>query len=359
MPAPVKQRVLLQHVWKTGGTEFCYLARANGWKTPPSANCDFHVDFGWPVEDYDMVANERPIFDGKVRTDFTNVTGTGEDMEVHDVKWATILRHPYSRTFSHYFHMLSLNQSKDFTITEFLTHHAPPRYFNFWHYVPNQQTRWHCGTTWECSDPKLRPDHLVKAMANLEQIHAVLILEDMKDPDSCTRLQMRHVLNLTKVEVLADLNKTNSSKIINQYLYRRPLTNWYKEVAPNYGPLVIENDKSTWDEARTQIMAAIGLHNDMDLQLYGYGRKLCEERGLAIKEMLRQQQTTSSQTTSQSRHLADFNSFAGMPFIPAPSLATLMQISLLAVLLLWMMMWPYVRRIRIILHKRRLLSRQQ
>jgi hypothetical protein len=334
--APIKPRYMLQHVWKTGGSEFCFLVRANGWTTPPTHNCYLDVDYGWPTEDYDFIANERPamVKDGKIVVDFGNASA-GVDLEVHDVKWITILRHPYSRTLSHYAHMLALNQTKDFTLPEFLTHHSPRNIYHFWNFVPNQQTEWHCGT-FECSHPELRPQHLADAMAILEQFHVILMLEDMKD-----RLQMRHVLNLTKVEILEHINATNADHHIQTSLYRRPLTNWYKEMVPYLGPLVFtrdDNHTSTWDDFSLRVMSAMGYHNDMDLQLYGYARKLCTERGIAIQNSLKNQQRVSTRADFLSSKETSWSS-------PSPTIISSLQLSSLAIVSLWMLMLPSVRRL--------------
>lgn len=340
-----KRRFILQHVWKTGGSEFCLLVRANGWTTPPTHNCYHFIDQGWPIEDYDMIANERVMMvdDGKIRVNYLNVTKSTE-MAVRDVTWITILRHPYSRSLSHYSHMLALNKTKDFTLPEFLTHSSThSNDYEFSSFIPNQQTKWHCGT-WECGVPDLKQEHLVEAMSILDQFHVILILEDMKDPNSCTRLQMRHVLNLTKVEVLADLKKKNASEELENRLYRRPLTNWYKETVPHLGPLVYEGDNSTWDELSSHVMAALGLQNDMDLQLYGYARKLCKERGLAIQAMLRQQQDQDPEKSTSRNGFAMIAENVNASF---PSVPMSLQVSSLVILSLWILMLPSIRRQRI------------
>jgi hypothetical protein len=324
-----------------------------------------------------MVANERPmmVIDGKIQVDFFNYTP--DELEVHDVKWVTILRHPYSRSLSHYYHMYAMNKTKLFSLPDFLTQHAPP--YSFFHkFVPNQQTRWHCGT-WECGQATIGPKHLNEAMNNLDQFHVVLILEDMKDPDSCTRLQMRHVLNLTKVEVLEDLHKTNSSNYVKQRLFRRPSTNWYKEVLPHLNHLGHtdgDNGTTAWGEG-SQVMSALGLYNDMDLQLYGYARKLCDDRGIAIRKKLaaksEKQKLTSSPEVPESIPVGDALLHPSVneqqqfvlrttqndtlwirPAIatdwpgsapPLSSFATF-QVSSLAIFSLWMLMLPSVRRLR-------------
>lgn len=374
MTAPQqKPRFLLQHVWKTGGSEFCYLVRANGWTTPSTHNCYMNLNTGWPKDDYDLVANERPmmVVKGKIQTDFRNYTEN--DIAVQNVQWITLLRHPYSRSLSHFYHMKGLNRSHTFSLPEFLTNHAPP--YSFFHkFVPNQQTRWHCGT-WECSQAVIGPEHLTQAMVNLEQFPVVLILEDMKDPNSCTRLQMRHVLNLTKVEVLEDLHRTNSSKYVKERLFRRPATNWYKEVMPHLNRLGHtdgDNGTTAWGEG-SQVMSALGLYNDMDLQLYGYARKLCNDRGIAIRRKLALERAMSPVTTDrllpeapklrpaeiqqlqQSRfrtkrndtlwiqEAVEPNRAASVPSLP--SFATL-QVSSVIIVSLWMLMLPSIRRLR-------------
>jgi hypothetical protein len=306
MPSARKeeQRYILQHVWKTGGSEFCYLLRANQWSTPPSNNCLLDVENGWPMQDYDMIANERPALieegTGKVKVDFINATN--QELEVHNVKWITILRHPYSRSLSHYYHMLAVNQSKDFTLPKFLTQHGPFPPYHFSRYIPNQQARWHCGS-WECHYPYFSPQFLAKAFSNLQQMHVILILEEMKDPDSCTRWQMRHVLNLTQVEVLDDLRfkKPNSTDAHNltELLFRRPFTSWYKDIRPQLITPLRDNltsSSSAWGNESSSIMAALALYNEMDLQLYGYARKLCSERAADIQRNLMMRQTNGFPT---------------------------------------------------------------
>ncbi len=295
------------------------------------------------------------VENGKPKMDFTNISAADE-MEVRDVKWITILRHPYSRSMSHYSHARALNESEDFTLPQFLTTHAVPGTFHFWNFVPNHQTRWHCDLK-DCKQPVLGPEHLSQAMSILEQFHVILILEDMKDPNSCTRLQMRHVLNLTKVEVLEELKKTNSSKHVNDRLIRRA-TNWYKEIVPELGPLSFDREgngtSSSWDELKLQVMAALGYFNDMDLQLYGYARKLCTERGIAIKHQLQQQHLRNNATLRSHSYAGFMVSDCTDITAFSPFVATSLQLSSLAIIFVWMLMLPSMCRLRInLLQKRR------
>jgi hypothetical protein len=313
------------------------------------------VDHGWPTEDYDLIANERPMTlteHGKLTVDFYPTAG--DDMEVHNVKWITILRHPYSRSLSHYAHMLAVNRSRqEFTLPNFLADHSrrPPYHFN--RYIPNQQTRWHCAS-FDCHFPRLGPEHLVKAISILEQFHVVLILEDMKDPDSCTRIQMRHVLNLTKVEILEDLSKANSSKAVTNLVSRRSHTDWYKDYLAQFtssGQQVDNLTSAYWGNESLQIMAVLGVYNDIDLQLYGYARKLCTDRAEEIKRN-QQSQLLSQQSERidfEMRQLVELRPGWMNAAVPLPNnTAWLFQLLSFAIIFLLMMpiIWPWIQRRR-------------
>jgi hypothetical protein len=268
-----KRRYVLQHVWKTGGSELCRLARANGWKVPPIDGCTMFLKDGWPVEDYDLIGFENGIFQGNVVSDF--YPAKSNEIEVHNVKWITILRHPYSRSLSHFYHVWANNQSDKLTMKDFFRG-CSGIMCHFLKYNTDQQTRWHCGT-WDCGlKPKLQREHLMKAVSNLNKFHVVLILEDMKDPNSCTRLQMRRVLNFTKVQVLNDLTKTNRSNDLRNKLERRPGTRWEEDILPYLDEQGRHTNSSDWGTG-SEVMAELAVHNAMDLQLYGYARKRCED----------------------------------------------------------------------------------
>lgn len=274
--SPDKRRFVLQHVWKTGGSELCRLARANGWKVPPIDSCTMFFSGGWPIEDYDLVGFENGLLMGEVKTDFyPSVKSSSDELEVHNVQWITILRHPYSRSLSHFYHVWANNQSKSLVMKDFF-HGCSGIMCHFLKYNTDQQTRWHCGT-WECGvERKLQRKHLMKAVYNLNQFHVVLILEDMKDPNSCTRRQMTHVLNFTKVQLLSDLAKTNRSHDLRSKLHRRPGTRWEEDILPYLDEQGRHTNSSDWGKG-SEVMAELAVHNSMDLQFYGYGQKRCEE----------------------------------------------------------------------------------
>ena len=120
------------------------------------------------------------------------------------------------------------------------------------------------------------------AIHNLNKMHAVLILEQMSSPQSCTRRQMRRVLNFAILESFSDENaKENAIKATK----RNAATNWEEAVRPyldgtgrsTNGTMLqefgfAESNHST----KALTMAALALHNDMDMQLYGYALHLCE-----------------------------------------------------------------------------------
>ena len=95
----------MQHVWETGGTELCKLVRSQGWHVPQPFGCTdkngpgllVPSSPGWPPEDYQLVANEDPIYGGSVESDYvpTSRTENNKDwIEAHDVRWITTFRHP-------------------------------------------------------------------------------------------------------------------------------------------------------------------------------------------------------------------------------------------------------------------------
>jgi hypothetical protein len=109
---------VLQHVWKTGGTEMCSLAKLNGWHVPDSSGCNVHTvtkTSGWPNEDYQMIGNEKMVLSNPFPRDF--VPQNADGIQVHGVKWMTILRHPFSRSLSHYYHA---HQYKNYTMQQFI-----------------------------------------------------------------------------------------------------------------------------------------------------------------------------------------------------------------------------------------------
>ena len=199
---------------------------------------------------------------------------------MHDVKWITILRHPYARTLSHFRHVTSLKEYKNVTLEQFLTVQNRGGFANF---LDNQQTRWHCGTGY-CVDKRnevVTRDMLNHAIHNLNKMHAVLILEQMSSPQSCTRRQMRRVLNFSALESFSDEHaKENAIKATS----RNSATDWENAVRPHLDATGRSTNTTKLqgfgfaesNHSKALTMAALALHNDMDMQLYGYALHLCE-----------------------------------------------------------------------------------
>jgi hypothetical protein len=271
------EHFVLQHVWKTGGTEICSLAKLNGWHVPDHPGCnDFSVTSttGWPKQDYQLIGNERSVPSNPIPRDYVPLgkyVTTG--IEVHGVKWMTIFRHPFSRSLSHYHHTRTGNRREDnYTMQSFF---STPRNqsFHFLGYIPNQQTRWHCGDACHAVEP-LGPQDLRTAMANLDHFDVVLILEDLKDPDSCSRRQMQSLLNWTHV------HEDEPKKHTDDRGSRTRGTKWDEQVRPYLDRLGRDQNSTVagklWGMTGPEVMAALGLHNTLDLQLYGYARNRCE-----------------------------------------------------------------------------------
>jgi hypothetical protein len=148
----------------------------------------------------------------------------------------------------------------------------PNKSWTFLDYIPDQQTRWHCGVACHAAEP-LGPKDLRKAMANLDHFDVVLILEDLYDPHSCSRRQMRSLLNWTQFH--------NETK---RYMVHRGTrtsgTKWDEQVRPYLDSLGRDQNNTVaskqWGMIDSEVMAALGLHNTLDLQLYGYARNRCE-----------------------------------------------------------------------------------
>ena len=222
-----------------------------------------------------MVGNEAAIPSGEVVSRyFPKISkDTTDFIPVENVKWITTLRHPYSRTLSHYQHVLRLRDYKNLSLQEFLTESGG----GFHRFIPNQQTRWHCGTG-ECVKGTniVTREFLQRAIENLEKMHAVLILEDMKDPNSCSRRQMRHVFNFSKLEAFNDTtrpqahytSKTDWDEAVRPYLNVWGLNETIRGFGTNATATAIHNTSSS--------MGPLALHNAFDLELYGYARRLCE-----------------------------------------------------------------------------------
>ena len=286
---------------------------SNGWKVPEAPGCTLflHPHQGWPAEDYDMIGNEAAIPSGEVVSEyqvgpeFRSDERYQRNFNLTNVRWITTLRHPYSRTMSHYHHVLRCGKEfVNLTLQDFLTQPYGNGYHKF---IPNHMTRWHCGTgACVTSSNMLSRQDLQHAMDNLSKMSAVLILEDFSDPNSCTRRQIRHVLKF-KQETLAEKKTatTNSTdetapKKIEPELHRSD-TNWEQAIRPYLNDQALSaNDWSlkhpdqlgrgsfstnsnnrtdvnqeSLNATHTSVMAAMGFHNDMDLQLYGYAKHLC------------------------------------------------------------------------------------
>lgn len=237
-----------------------------------------HPHQGWPKRDFDIIGNEGAIPSGEVTNLYKpqNAFTENEDghLTVYDVKWLTVLRHPYTRTLSHYHHLKRIKATHNLTLEEFLTDTTRGGFGDF---MSNQQTRWTCGTG-ACVDTRksniVTRDMLDHAIGNLEKMHAVLILEQMSSPQSCTRRQMRHVLNFTTVESFSDPHANNVTKI--RATSRSAGTNWEKVIRPYLNDTGRSNNHTALTGFDGVAMAAMGLNNDMDMQLYGYALHLCE-----------------------------------------------------------------------------------
>ena len=244
-----------------------------------------------------MFGNEAAIPSGRVEYLYAPqnqfIDNERQFLNVSNVQWITTLRHPYSRTLSHYHHAIRNKPHHNLTLEEFLTQ---PYGNGFHKFIPNQMTRWHCGTG-PCvsSRNKLLPSELQHAMNNLQKMHAVLILEDFSDADSCTRRQMRHVLKFDQLEAF-DSNSQQKQQQQKQLPQQeappqhRSDTNWEEAIRPylddsgystNNWSLQKAGDGNRHNSSNGnttgifKIMASMGVHNDYDLQLYGYARHLC------------------------------------------------------------------------------------
>jgi hypothetical protein len=237
-----------------------------------------------------MIGNEGCIPSGTVESSYAPQNKFAENKHqfwnVSNVRWITTLRHPYSRTLSQYHHVIGLKDFRNLTLEAFLTQ---VHLGGFSYFIPNQMTRWHCGTG-SCIDHnnRLSPHELQHAMDNLAKMSAVLILEDFSDPSSCTRRQMRHVLKFKKLEVLDD---SASNLTEEQPKPRNSKTKWEEAIRPylddtgsstNLWALSspaqvgnMSNSTAHVNSTTSHIMAALGVHNDYDLQLYGYAKHLC------------------------------------------------------------------------------------
>ncbi len=277
------------------------LHTSNHWKVPDKPGCTLfiHPHQGWPIEDYDMIGNEAAIPAGKVESFYTaqgKVAGNeardkfgGNDHKfrnVSNVKWITILRHPYSRTLSHYHHLHRNKKYHNLTLHAFLTQFHGGGFKTF---IPNQMTRWHCGTGPCVSrSNRLSPHELQHAMDNLKKMSAVLILEDFGNPSSCSRRQMRYVFKFDKLEAFSDIennhtqvppkprqSNTKWDEAIRPYLDDAGSSTNQWALSPHDQVGNMSNSGTHFNSTSPNIMAALGLHNDYDMQLYGYAKHLC------------------------------------------------------------------------------------
>lgn len=244
----------------------CSLAKLNGWHVPDRSGCNVHTvtkTSGWPNEDYQMIGNEKMVLSNPIPRDF--VPQNADGIQVHGVKWMTILRHPFSRSLSHYYHA---HHYKNYTMQQFFSTPFTGGVLDFSQYIPDQQTRWLCGS--ECHPTRpLGQRALRNAMANLDHFDVVLILEDLKEADSCSRRQMRSLLNWTQMH---DPLETTT----NERGTRTSGTDWDGQVRANLDMLGRNNNSQVWGMTGPEAMAALGLHNALDMQLYGYARHRCE-----------------------------------------------------------------------------------
>lgn len=236
-----------------------------------------------------MIGNEGAIPSGLAQSTYIPRSGVRRHnkddikfMPVDDVQWITTLRHPFSRTLSHYHHVLRNKAHQNLSLQEFLTRQCGA----FHCFIDNQQTRWHCGSGKCVSNKNLvTQDYLQQAIDNLERMDAVLILEDMSNPHSCTRRQMRSVLNFTEVfrekamKAKGDRHsdKTNWADAVKPFLNRWGVNETIRGFEINNSNAYdVSSTNDTESLLSMPAMAAMGLHNEMDMHLYGYARHLCE-----------------------------------------------------------------------------------
>jgi hypothetical protein len=117
---------------------------------------------------------------------------------------------------------------------------------------------------------------------------AVLILEDFGNPSSCSRQQMRYVFKFDKLEAFSDI-ENNHTQVPPKP--RQSNTKWDEAIQPylddagsstNQWALSshdqvgnMNNSTAHVNSTTSHIMAALGVHNDYDMQLYGYAKHLC------------------------------------------------------------------------------------
>lgn len=145
----------------------------------------------------------------------------------------------------------------------------------FQHFIPDQMTRWMCGTASCLASINLRQEHLHIAMAKLNTFDNVLILEELDHPDSCTRKQIEGMLNMT--HLLPSLHQFGKS-IEQQRGTRSNQSNWESYVRPRLDSLGRDvQSPNPWGMVNSEAMAAMALANSMDMQLYGFAKSRCEQ----------------------------------------------------------------------------------
>ena len=111
----------------------------------PGCTLFVHPHQGWPAEDYDMIGNEGAIPSGRVEFRYNPIIEANKDndrnfIQAENIKWITTLRHPYSRTLSHYHHALrSGKEYKHITLHQLLTDLGG----GFHRFIDNQMALWH------------------------------------------------------------------------------------------------------------------------------------------------------------------------------------------------------------------------
>lgn len=268
-----KRYWIFEHIWKTGGNGICELVKANGLHVPDNWGCyatdripRVNVSGGWPRDahgrPYEMVSNEVALPEEGPITPIEMTAQEGS------VGWLTMLRHPYDRSMSHYEHAKKSKVAVKTSLQVWLEHPGPNERgkLKFNTFLPDQQTRWICGRNCTRADPSTI---LPVAMKHLRQFDVVLLLEDLDDPNSCSRLQMRHILKWIHPEVLS--YKASSAAARKQSktnpVVTKNATTWLDKLGA-YTNVPVE---------RNAILAALAKYNSLDLQLYGYARLLCQE----------------------------------------------------------------------------------
>jgi hypothetical protein len=81
---------------------------------------------------------------------------------------------------------------------------------------------------------------------------------------------MRSLLNWTQIHDQVEPENADG------HGRRNSGTKWDGQVRPNLDTLGRNNNSQVWGMTGPEVMAALGLHNALDMQLYGYARQRCE-----------------------------------------------------------------------------------